>query len=170
MHEDHFDDTGGRLLPKDVPVFCQPENVTALADGGLLARPVETVVDWEGLRITRTGGEHGSGEAARLLGPVSGFVLGDLYIAGDTIWCSEVEAAIASHKPRVAVVNGSGARFLDSDPLVMTTDDVRQVVARVPKVVVVHLEAINHCVETRADVRLVAPEALVPEDGETSDL
>ena len=26
LHEDHFDDTGARLLPRDVPVFCQPED------------------------------------------------------------------------------------------------------------------------------------------------
>ena len=97
-------------------------------------------------------------------------MIGDLYIAGDTIWCEEVEEAIADHSPRVAVVNGSGARFLEGDPIVMTTDDIREVVARVPKVVVVHLEAINHCLDSRADVRAAVPEALVPEDGETLDL
>ena len=44
-----------------------------------------------------------------------------------------------------------------------------EVVERVPTVVVVHLEAINHCLETRAEVRAVVPrDALVPEDGETS--
>ena len=39
-----------------------------------------------------------------------------------------------------------------------------------PTVVVVHLEAINHCLETRAEVRAAVPEALVPEDGETLEL
>jgi hypothetical protein len=67
-------------------------------------------------------------------------------------------------------VNGSGARFVGGDPLVMTTDDVREVVERVPTVVVVHLEAIDHCPETRAEVRAAVPEALVPEDGETLEL
>ena len=97
-------------------------------------------------------------------------MLGELYIAGDTIWCAEVEEAIAAHRPRVAVVNGSGARFLEGEPIVMAADDVREVVARVPTVVVVHLEAINHCLETRADVRAAVPQALVPEDGETLEL
>jgi hypothetical protein len=40
----------------------------------------------------------------------------------------------------------------------------------VPTVVVVHLEAINHCLDTRADIRAAVPTALVPEDGETLDL
>jgi L-ascorbate metabolism protein UlaG (beta-lactamase superfamily) len=170
LHEDHFDETAARLLPHDVPVFCQPEDEETLAALGLDARPVEAALDWDGLRIARTGGRHGTGEIAELLAPVSGFVLGGLYVAGDTIWCDEVEAAIAEHGPSVAVVNGSGARFLEGDPIVMTTDDVREVVARVPTVVVVHLEAINHCPDTRQEVRAAVPEALVPEDGETLDL
>ena len=24
MHQDHFDETGARLVPRDLPVFCQP--------------------------------------------------------------------------------------------------------------------------------------------------
>ncbi len=170
LHEDHFDETAARLLPRDVPVFCQPEDEASLAGHGLLVRPVATAVHWDGLSIARTGGQHGTGEIASELAPVSGFVIGDLYIAGDTIWCKEVEEALADHSPRVGVVNGSGARFLEGDPIVMTTDDIREVVARVPKVVVVHLEAINHCLDSRADVRTAVPEALVPEDGETLDL
>jgi L-ascorbate metabolism protein UlaG (beta-lactamase superfamily) len=170
LHEDHFDEKAARLLPRDVPVFCQPEDEASLAEHGLLVRPVETAVDWDGLRISRTGGQHGTGEIARALEPVSGFVIGDLYIAGDTIWCAEVEEAIASHSPRVAVVNGSGARFLEGDPIVMTTNDIGEVVSRVPTVVVVHLEAINHCLDSRADVRAAVPEALVPDDGETLEL
>lgn len=170
LHQDHFDETGARLVPRDVPVFCQPEDEERLRGLGLDARPVEGTLDWDGLRIARTGGRHGHGELADALGPVSGFVLDGLYVAGDTVWCDEVEQAIERHRPRVAVVNGSGARFLESGPLVMTCADVREVVARVPTVVVVHLEAINHCLETRAEVRAAVPEALVPDDGESLEL
>jgi hypothetical protein len=81
-----------------------------------------------------------------------------------------VEEAIERHRPRVAVVNGSGAHFAGGRPLVMTADQVREVVERVPRVVVVHLEAIDHSVETRREVRAAVPEALVPEDGETLEL
>jgi L-ascorbate metabolism protein UlaG (beta-lactamase superfamily) len=171
LHKDHFDETGARLVPRDVPVFCQPEDEQRLRELGLDARPVENELDWDGLRIVRTSGRHGAEEdVAKALAPVSGFVLGDVYVVGDTVWCREVEEAIERHRPRVAVVNASGARFLQSGPLVMTAAEVREVVARVPKVVVVHLEAINHCLEGRADVREAVPEALVPEDGETLEL
>jgi L-ascorbate metabolism protein UlaG (beta-lactamase superfamily) len=175
LHRDHLDETAERLLPRDVPVFCQPEDEERLRSLGLDARPVETDVDRGGLALTRTGGSHGTGAIAEALAPVSGFVLrapGEpvLYVAGDTIWCDEVEAAIAGHSPQVAVVNAGGARFLEGDPIVMTCDDVAEVAARVPTVVAVHLEAINHCLETRAVVRARVPAALVPEDGETLEL
>jgi L-ascorbate metabolism protein UlaG (beta-lactamase superfamily) len=166
LHMDHFDEAAVRHLPRDVTVFCQPEDEPRLRQLGLNARAVADRVEFDSLQISRTSGQHGTGAVAAELGPVSGFVIEDVYIAGDTIWCAEVEEAIKGHRPRVAIVNGSAARFVDSAPLVMTTDDIREVVRRVPVVVVVHLEAINHCVDTRETVRRRVPEALVPEDGE----
>jgi len=100
-------------------------------------------------------------------GAVSGWVVDGVYVAGDTIWCPEVEAAIATHEPHTVVVNAGGARFLTGDPIVMDTRDVAQA-RRVTtaRVVAVHLEAINHCIEPRAAYRAIEGVS-VPEDGET---
>ena len=49
----------------------------------------------------------------------------------------------------------------------MGVDDVREVVARVPTVVAVHLEALNHCFLTRAALAAAVPEVVIPRDGET---
>ena len=169
-HADHLDEQAKRLLPRDIPVFCQPEDEEALREAGLDAKPVLDQTDWKGLVLYRTGGRHGTGHLAELLAPVSGFVIGDLYIAGDTIWGPEVADAIDRHRPAVAVVNAGAARFLEGDPIVMTADDVREVAARVPTVVAVHMDAINHCVMTRAELRAAVPGVLVPDDGETIEL
>ena len=40
-HRDHFDGTAERLLPRDVPTFCQPEDASAFYDLGLDVRPVD---------------------------------------------------------------------------------------------------------------------------------
>jgi L-ascorbate metabolism protein UlaG (beta-lactamase superfamily) len=179
LHRDHLDDTAIRLLPKDVPVFCQPEDAETLRGHGFAdVRPVEDALDWDDVRIERTGAQHGTGEIAEALAPVSGFVLevpGEpvLYVAGDSIWCDEVAAALDRHRPAVAVVNAGGARFLEGDPIVMTVDDVVTVARHAPdaRVVAVHLEAINHCLQTRADLhQRIHDEGLtdrvtVPEDG-----
>ena len=169
-HRDHLDGTAEELLPRDVPVFCQPEDEDALRELGVDARAVDDEVDWGGLRIVRTPGRHGTGPIADALAPVSGFVLGGLYIAGDTVWYEGVEATIERHQPRVAVVNAGGAEFAEGGLIIMGIDDVREVAARVPTVVAVHLEPLNHCYLTRAAIRASLPDVLVPADGETLEI
>ena len=179
LHRDHFDDAAAALLPPAVPVLCQPPDAGALGERGFAdVRPVADELEWDGVRIVRTDGRHGTGDLGAALGPVSGFVViapGEpvLYIAGDTIWCDEVRAVLDEHRPDVVAENASGARFLEGDPIVMTTDDVVAVARHAPaaRVVAVHLEAINHCLQTRADLhqRLheenLAERVTVPEDG-----
>jgi L-ascorbate metabolism protein UlaG (beta-lactamase superfamily) len=179
LHRDHLDDTAVALLPKDLPLFGQPEDAETLRGRGFTdVRPVGDAVEWEGLRIARTAGRHGTGAIAEAMAPVSGFVLAAegepvLYLAGDTIWCDEVAAALDEHRPAAVVVNAGAARFLEGDPIVMTADDVVTVARYAPgaRVVAVHLEAINHCPLTRADLhqRLhdegLTERVTVPEDG-----
>src|SRR5262245_40391600 len=100
LHRDHLDETAERLLPRDIPVFCQPEDEARLRELGLLARPVADSVEWNGRPIHRTGGQHGTGRMAERLAPVSGFVLDGVYLAGDTVWCADVAGAIERHRPR----------------------------------------------------------------------
>ena len=169
-HKDHFDETAERLLPRDVPVFCQPEDEERLRAVGLDVRPVGERMDWDGLAIHRTPARHGFGAVADALAPVSGFVLDDLYLAGDTVWYEAVEQTIERFAPRVAVVHASAASFLEGGRIVMDIDDVREVVSRVPVVVAVHLEAINHCHLSRAELAAAVPGVLIPRDGETVEV
>jgi L-ascorbate metabolism protein UlaG (beta-lactamase superfamily) len=171
LHADHLDDTAVELLAGDRPVLCQPEDAEALRGRGFTdARPVEGALELDGIQVARTGGQHGTGEIAEMLAPVSGFVLraeGEptVYIAGDTIWCDEVRDALDEHRPDVVVINGSGARFTEGDPIVMTAEDVATVARHVlpARVVAVHLEAINHCLEPRAALHDLP--VSVPADG-----
>src|SRR3954452_22755405 len=110
------------------------------------------------------------------LGPVSGFVLEGarrIYIAGDTVWGDEVEEALVRHRPHVTVVNAGGARFLEGRPITMDAADVIETARAHPdgELVAVHMEAINHCLLTRADLRRALDDAgvsaWIPHDGET---
>ena len=153
LHRDHFDD----LIPLDLPILTQPESADELRSRG------HTNVRTHHPEIPMTRGRHGTGEIGRALGPVSGWVVDGVYIAGDTILCDEVHEARERYEPRATIVNGGGARFLDGDPIVMTAAEVAQLEGTV---VVVHLEAINHCLEPRS----AYTGAIVPLDGEVLDL
>ena len=177
LHADHLDPTGGRLIGA-LPVLCQPEDAPRLAGGGLDARALDGPVAVGAITVTRTGGRHGTGALGDSLGPVSGVVLraeGEptVYVAGDTILCDEVRDALREHAPEVVVVNAGGARFIAGDPITMDADDVVGVARAAPgaEVVAVHMEAINHCLLTRADlgerlaVEGLADRVHVPGDG-----
>ena len=158
LHRDHFDD----LLPREVPILSQPESADALRERGY-----ETV--WTNhAEIAMTRGRHGRDEETIAgLGPVSGWVVDGIYVAGDTVWCEEVEHALREHAPHTVVVNAGGAHFLGGKPIVMDAGDVRRVrEATDARVVVVHLEAINHCVERREVYRAIDG-VVVPDDGQS---
>jgi L-ascorbate metabolism protein UlaG (beta-lactamase superfamily) len=156
LHLDHFDD----LLPRDVPILTQPESADELRRRGY--RDVATAHP----SIVMTRGLHGTDA----LGPVSGWVVDGIYVAGDTVWCGDVERALREHEPHTVVVNAGGAHFVGGGPIVMDADDVGRVRdATEARVVVVHLEAINHCVERR-EVYRVIDGVEVPDDGGTISL
>ena len=179
-HSDHWDASAARLLSKELPLFGQVEDETKFREQGFRrVHAVGSSVAWEGIEIIRTGGQHGRGEIGKAMAPVSGFVFraaGEptLYIAGDTIWCQEVERALQDHRPEVVVVNAGAAQFLEGGAITMTADDVIATCQTLPsaQVVAVHMEAINHCLLTRADLAFqleaarVAGQVAIPSDGD----
>lgn len=122
-HPDHFDEQAAERMPKHIPLYCQPEDEQRFRELGFQA--VHAVVDnveIASIRVFRTGGQHGTGDLAVAMGPVSGFVLQSpdeptLYLAGDTVWVEEVRTALDKHQPDVVVVNAGGAQFNIGDPI-----------------------------------------------------
>jgi L-ascorbate metabolism protein UlaG (beta-lactamase superfamily) len=182
-HRDHWDTAAAEMIPKDRPLFGQPEDHDKFVSQGFTnVTSVQPAASWNGISITRTGGQHGTGEIGRRMAPVSGFVLRaadepTLYIAGDTIWCDEVRNALGEHRPDVTVLNAGAARFLEGDPITMSATDVITVCRAAPftRVVADHMDAFNHCLLTRDDLRFqleaerVLEQVRIPADGEVVD-
>lgn len=183
-HSDHWDEFARTLLAKDLPVFCQPEDEQRIHEAGFESvRPIAQEQVWKGLRFSRTAGRHGKGKIGEMMAPVSGFVIqaeGEpvLYLAGDTIWCTEVEDSLRLYQPEIIVVNAGAAQFSTGGPITMTADDVINVCRASPgaEVVAVHMEAINHCLLSREELLAAVSDANVetmvkiPADGETMSL
>ena len=180
-HRDHWDASAQELLPKALPILCQPEDQALFERAGFAqVLPLQEQITWQGIQIARTGAQHGSGELGKKMGPVSGFVLqaeGEpvLYIAGDTIWCPEVAQALQRFTPDVVILNAGAPTYITGGgPITMDAPDVCQVLRSVPAahVLAVHMETVNHCILTRAALRAQVEEAgllemlSIPEDGE----
>jgi len=179
-HSDHWDGTAVELIRKNLPLFGQAEDEDKFRQQGFSnVQSVAKPLAWKDIEISRTGGQHGKGAIGKAMAPVSGFVLrakGEptLYIAGDTIWCSDVQTALTGFKPEVVVVNTGAAQFLEGGPITMTAEDVIETcrAATKAKVVAVHMESINHCLLTRADLAFqleaarLSKQVLIPLDGE----
>ncbi len=182
LHPDHFDEEAQRRLPKDRPVYCQPgDEATIAAKGFVQVTPIAESITWNSIQITRTPGRHGTGVWAERMGQVSGFLLranGEptIYWLGDTIWYEPVEQILSVLKPDLVVTHSGGARFGDDDPIIMDAPQTLQVCQAVPEatVVAVHMESLDHCTTTRAELRRAADEAgisverlRIPDDGES---
>jgi len=180
LHQDHFDPAAEALIDRATPILCQRADHARLAAKGFTdVRAVDSSVDVGDLTVTRVAARHTLGDHEHALGPCSGFVMtapGEpvLHIAGDCVWCPELAAVIEEHEPEVIVVNGGAARFLGGSPISMTVEDVIATARHAPSatLLAVHLEALNHCPMTRAELRRhlvaagLAERVRVPQDGE----
>ena len=97
-----------------------------------------------------------------------------LYLAGDTIWCDYVKAAIDTFAPDVIVVNAAEATIVGFGRIIMGLEDVQAVLDHAPRAVVIasHMDNVGHEKLWRRDLRGYIREhhlearLLVPEDGE----
>lgn len=179
MHRDHWDAKAQQIIPKETPIICQPTDADKIKEQGFThVLPVDGTADFKKLRLYRTGGQHGTGEIGMKMGHVSGFVIAyngqKIYVAGDTIWCGDVEQALREHRPDCIVLNAGAAQFDQGDPITMTAADVITTIEQAgsSKIIAVHMDTVNHCWLKRTDlVRALSDKNLagrcnVPRDGE----
>lgn len=187
-HLDHWDDVAKQLLPKSIPIFVQNEQDAASVreDGFTDVRVLGSGTMFNGTRLVRTGGQHGTdahmAKLGAVLGTVSGIVFerqghATVYVAGDTIWGPDVDTAIQQHRPDVVVLNTGYAKIPDFDgSIIMGKEDLARARQLAPDAVVigVHMEAVNHAGQTRQELRefiaekdLDAARTRVPADGES---
>ncbi|MEP6984048.1 MAG: MBL fold metallo-hydrolase [Chloroflexota bacterium] len=189
LHSDHFDTVAQQVVPKSLPLFCQPGNEDFIRDKGFQqVMPIIDETDWQGIHISRTDGHHGLGYVETQMGKVSGFVLQasdepTIYWAGDTVVCSEVEQVIKRFQPEIIVTHSCGAKWADDhDQRQLIVMDAEQTIAMcqaAPKsmMIATHMEALDHATVSREELRTQATNAgvsaeqlLIPADGETIEL
>nr|WP_239552697.1 MBL fold metallo-hydrolase [Oceanisphaera litoralis] len=188
-HLDHWDDAAQAMLPKDMPLFAQHEADAELirSQGFTDVRILDDNTEFGGVTLSRTGGQHGTDEMyanpvlAGSLGEAMGVVFQapaheTLYLVGDTIWRSEVGQTLAEYRPEVVVANAGYARVNGFEgAIIMGKEDVVRLAEQAPEatVVAVHMDAINHMGQSRAELSSYVQEKgledriEIPEDGAT---
>lgn len=181
LHPDHFDDAAKEILPKDMKMFVQDEiDAKELKDAGF--KNIEVLTEdttFEDIKLTKTKGQHGSGEILKSAGNVCGIVFEHstektLYVAGDTIWYDGVKEEMDTHKPEVIVLNAGRNKFIDYNPVIMGKEDVYEVHKATPnaKIIASHMEAVNHFTLSREELKNfvnekgISSNVLIPDDGE----
>ncbi|HEV7329451.1 MAG TPA: MBL fold metallo-hydrolase [Flavisolibacter sp.] len=184
LHPDHWDTEAQKRLPKNSFLICQEEDKEKLAAQGFTNLYADqSVLAGDGIKITRVPARHGRGEIAERMAPVSGYIIQfpkkTIYLTGDTVWYEDVEKVISDFHPDLVIANGGAAQFQFGEPITMGADDVLNVARSIDagaKVMVVHMEAINHCYLTRAALKGKLSEAglsdkcIILSDGESVSL
>jgi L-ascorbate metabolism protein UlaG (beta-lactamase superfamily) len=184
LHSDHFDPDAQKLLPKDTPILCQPGDETRINKELKFqdVTPVADTISWNGINITRTPCQHGSGDVLKEMGNASGFIFqaeheSTLYWAGDTIWNDTVEGIIAETQPKIIITHSCGAMWGKNKRVLIVMDAAQTVTAcrAAPESIVIatHMDSLDHATVSRADLRQFAEangigpdKLLIPKDGE----
>ncbi|MEJ5021040.1 MBL fold metallo-hydrolase [Ochrobactrum vermis] len=187
LHEDHWDEEARKVLPKTLPIFAQndADASTIRGQGFSNVRVLSDTFNFNGVELIKTGGRHGTdahyAKIGKPLGQACGVVLKQagaktVYLAGDTIWHEGVAAALNVHRPDVAILNTGYAMIVGIEGgIIMGTQDVLSVHKAAPETLLIgsHMEAVNHCTVSRADLRAFArangfaDKLRTPGDGET---
>jgi L-ascorbate metabolism protein UlaG (beta-lactamase superfamily) len=187
-HLDHWDGGDHQFLPKAIPLFVQHEADARLirSQGYTNVRILGENTAFEGVQLSRIGGQHGTDEMyanpqlASGLGQAMGIVfqapgLKTVYVVGDTVWRSEVDQALAKFKPEVILLNAGDARMVGfTGSIIMGKDDVLHAYQRLPKATIIatHMDAINHMTLSRKELREhvkqhgIQDRVRIPADGE----
>ena len=172
LHTDHFDAAAQAQLPKDSLLLCSPAHEATIRSKGFPnVTPVAASYAWGDLHIHRLPGRHGtSADILQMMGEVSGFVFqaaGEptLYWVGDSVWYDEVAAAIDQWQPGVIVTHSGGAVWgSQRELIIMDAAQTTAVCHYAPRrtVIATHLEALDHCLTSRAELRQAAENAGIP--------
>jgi len=187
-HLDHWDGGDHQFIPKAIPLFVQDEADAKLirGQGYTDVRILGENTVFDGVQLTRTGGQHGTDEMyskkplAEALGRAMGIVFQaqgakTLYVAGDTIWHSDVDQTLAKFKPDVIILNTGDARMVGfTGAIIMGKDDVLRAYQAMPDATIVatHMDAINHMTLNRKELKEhveqhgIQDRVRIPMDGE----
>lgn len=184
LHSDHFDPVAQEVVPKHLPLICQPGDEEVIREKGFTnVIPLLRRFEWHGISFIRREASHGLGPVVEKMGSVMGFTLegaGEpkIYWAGDTVFYPAIASTLQEAKPEIVITHSCGARW-DGDLIVMDAEQTLAIFGHAPAATVVatHMEALDHATVDRRELRRATDASgidearlLIPNDGDVLTL
>ncbi len=187
VHPDHWDNFAKEALDKDIKMFVQNETdkIFMLNEGFNNVEILdENGTKFKDITLYKTGTQHGKREiieplcrSVNMPYDAMGVIFKSkeektLYLAGDTIWCEEVNTAIDKFKPEIIVVNACAATVFNGEHIIMGIEDIKEVLKKdcIETLIASHMDTVSHLSVTREDLRKFKKDnnvakLLIPDDG-----
>jgi L-ascorbate metabolism protein UlaG (beta-lactamase superfamily) len=176
-HPDHFDRDGlAWARRRGLPVWASRVDTPNLRKKGLDVR--ELGAGPPGVTAEIVPARHGRGWLGWLMGPVSGVYLAhpdepSVYFTSDAVLTDGLLGAVDRLRPDVIVAPAGAANMGVGGDILFSVDELVALARRAPgRVVLNHLEALDHCPTTRAALRArmkaegLLEKVVIPDDGE----
>lgn len=163
----------------NIPVYAQNKrDAKYLAYSGMKkVRCIQDKVKIADIEIIKTKAVHGT---LIPCGDACGYIFKSprertLYIAGDTVWCQDVQEILNQYQPDVIVCNVCAAELKKYGRLIMDDLDLYKVYKTCPQACIIasHMDTVAHATLTRKTLKErlrklgIADKILIPNDGDT---
>ncbi len=176
-HPDHLDPAGIDWIKEEgLPVWASSTDAPNLRSKGL---DVHELADGAmGMGVELVAAKHGPPMLAWAMGPVWSIYLAhpdepSVFLTSDSVLSKQVIEAIDRLQPDVVVAPAGAANFGAGPDILFSVDELVTLVNHAPKDVIMnHLEALDHCPTTRADLQTrmdaegLGARVHIPADGE----
>ena len=192
LHLDHFDPAAIEAIPKDMKIFAQSEvEASEIESYGFTNVEVlkEEGNSFEDITLIKTYAKHYSEYSIvelcnqlNMSADACGVIFKHaeektLYLVGDTVWCNEVKTTLEKYTPKVVIINAGNAQLIGGRELIMNKEEFFEVtkVASNAQFLATHMEAVNHALLSRKELREYAEEKgfsdrlAIPADGEVCE-
>lgn len=182
-HVDHLDPAGIAFLKEqEIPTYVSRRDFGYLRKKGLNVVSLEEAEGFLGGEVRLVPARHGRGLVSTFMEHGSGFYIQlpdepSLYLMGDTVLTPEVEALILDEQPDYVVAHCGCAQLDMGQPILMSAAEILRVFELSKGVIVAnHMDALDHCTISRADLKQLLQEnglesrAIVLDDGDCAEL
>lgn len=176
LHFDHFDKEAIATLSKKIPVLCSKTDVKDIKKSGFsLTNPIENEYEIDGIKITQYPAIHGKGMLKYMMGKGSSYLIEykgfKIFLTGDCLLTNFLKNNLIKTAPDIVIANAGAAKLKFGKPITMSMKDIQEIskILTGTKILVVHLDALNHCTETRTYCKEQIrdyPNIYIPNDGE----